>query len=418
MKNYTLLFLALFGISQVIQAQEDKYQWLEEVDDPKALEFVNSQNEATIKELSAEKDYQDIYDKSLEIYNSTERIAYPTIRGNYVYNFWKDKDHVRGIWRRSLLENYTSGNPVWETLLDIDELSKKDDIKWVYKGSTGLYPDYNRFLIELSKGGGDAVITKEFDANKKQFIENGFFIDESKGSARYVDENTLIVSTDFGEGTMTDSGYPKQVKLWKRGSSLKDAQLIYEGETADAFMTAGYVLRDDDQAYTLVSRSLTTFSSQKMVWMNNKIIKLDIPEDASLNDILKNQLIIQLKSDWTVNTKTYATGTLLSLNFTELLKGNKKIQVIIEPDEFSSISGISTTKNKLLITLLTNVTSQLYIYTFNDGKWTNQKVKTPDFGTISSVATNDLSDQYFFQFANFITPSTLYDADAGFLPGS
>lgn len=413
MKNYTLLFLALFGISQVIQAQEDKYQWLEEVDDPKALEFVNSQNEATIKELSAEKDYQDIYDKSLEIYNSTERIAYPTIRGNYVYNFWKDKDHVRGIWRRSLLENYTSGNPVWETLLDIDELSKKDDIKWVYKGSKGLYPDYNRFLIELSKGGGDAVITKEFDANKKQFIENGFFIDESKGSARYVDENTLIVSTDFGEGTMTDSGYPKQVKLWKRGSSLKDAQLIYEGETADAFMTAGYVLRDDDQAYTLVSRSLTTFSSQKMVWMNNKIIKLDIPEDASLNDILKNQLIIQLKSDWTVNTKTYTTGSLLSLNFTELLKGNKKIQVIIEPDEFSSISGISTTKNKLLITLLTNVTGQLYIYTFNDGKWTNQKVKTPDFGTISSVATNDLSDQYFFQFANFITPSTLYYADAG-----
>jgi len=413
MKNYTLLFLALFGISQVIQAQEDKYQWLEEVDDPKALEFVNSQNEATIKELRAEKDYQDIFDKSLEIYNSDERIAYPTIRGNYVYNFWKDKDHVRGIWRRCLLESYTSGKPLWETLLDIDELSKKDDIKWVYKGSRGLYPDYNRFLIKLSKGGGDAVITKEFDANKKQFIENGFFIDESKGSARYVDENTLIVSTDFGEGTMTDSGYPKQVKLWKRGSSLKDAQLIYEGETADAFMTAGYVLRDDDQAYTMISRGLTTFSSQKMVWMNNKIIKLDIPEDADISDILNNQLIIQLKSDWTLTTKTYTTGTLLSLNFTELLKGNKKIQVIIEPDEFSSISDVLTTKNKLLINLLTNVTGQLYIYTFNDGKWTNQQVKAPDFGTISVVATNDLSDKYFFQFANFITPTTLYDADAG-----
>ena len=412
MKNYTLLCIALFGICQVIQSQEDTYQWLEEVDDPKALEFVNSQNEATVKELSAEKDYQDLYDKSLEIYNSTERIAYPTLRGNYVYNFWKDKDHIRGIWRRCLLESYTSGKPVWETLLDMDELSKKDDIKWVYKGSSGLYPDYNRFLVELSKGGGDAVITKEFDANKKQFIENGFAIDESKGSARYIDENTLIVSTDFGEGTMTESGYPKQAKLWKRGTSLKDAQLIYEGETTDAFMTAGYVLRDGAQAYTLVSRSLTTFSSQKMVWMNNKIIKLDIPEDASLSDILNNQMIIQLKSDWKVNTKTYKTGTLLSLNFTELLKGNKEIQVIIEPDEFSSISAISTTKNKLLINLLTNVTGQLYIYSFINGKWTNQQVKAPDFGTISIIATNDLSDQYFFQFANFITPSTLYYADA------
>ena len=394
------------------QAQEDKYLWLEEIDGPKALEFVEKQNKATVEELSAEKDYQAIYNKSLKIYNSSERIAYPTIYGNYVYNFWKDEDHVRGIWRRSLLESYTNGNPVWETLLDIDELLKEDDIKWVYKGSSGLYPDYNRFLVRLSKGGGDAVVTKEFDVDKKQFIENGFSIDESKGSASYIDENTLIVATDFGEGTMTNSGYPKQVKLWKRGTSLKDAQLIYEGESTDAFMTYGYVLRDGTQAYTLVRRSLTTFSEQTFVWMHNKIIKLDIPEDASTNGILNNQFIIQLKSDWKVNAKTYKTGTLLSLNFTELLKGNKQVQVIVEPDAFSSISGVSTTKNKLLVNLLTNVTGQLYIYSFINGKWTSQKVNTPDFGTIGVVGTDDISDKYFLVFTNFITPTTLYYADA------
>ncbi len=411
MKKYTLFVVALFGICQIIQAQEDKYQWLEEVDGEKALEFVNAQNKASFETLSAEKDYQAIYDKSLAIYNSDERIAYPTIRGNYVYNFWKDKDHVRGIWRRCLLESYTSGKPIWETLLDIDALSEKGGIKWVYKGSSGLYPDYNRFLVELSKGGGDAVVTKEFDVNKKQFIENGFFIDESKGSSSYVDENTLIVSSDFGEGTMTTSGYPRQVKLWKRGTSLKEAQVIYEGETADVG-TWGSVLRDGNQAYTLVSRSMTFFSSQSLVWINNKITTLDIPEDCDTKAILNNQLVIELKSDWTVNTNTYKAGSLLSLTFTELLKGNIQIQVIVEPDEFSSISGVSTTKNKLLINLLTNVTGQLYIYSFNDSKWTNQKVKTPDFGTIGVVGTDDLSDQYFFNFNNFITPSTLYYADA------
>jgi len=412
MKNYTLLFLVLFRLSQTIQAQEDKYLWLEEVDGQRALEFVNAQNKTTVEELSAEKDYQDIYDKSLAISNSTDRIAYPSIRGNYVYNFWKDKDHARGIWRRSTVDDYKKGNPNWETLLDIDKLSETDDKKWVFKGSEGLYPNYNRFLIKLSNGGGDAVIVKEFDANKKQFIENGFSIDESKGSARYVDENTLIVATDFGEGTMTNSGYPKQVKLWKRGTSLKDAQLIYEGESTDAFMTSGYVLRDGNQAYTLVRRSLTTFSGQYMVWINNKIIRLDIPEDASTNGILKNQLIIQLKSDWEVNSKTYKTGVLLSLDFKELLKGNKEIQVIIEPDKFSSISDISTTKNKMLLNLLTDVTGQLYIYSFSNGKWTNEKVKAPDFGRISIVGIDDNSDQYFFNFMNFITPSTLYSADA------
>lgn len=412
MKKHTLLLLALFGIVLITQAQEDKYLWLEEVESQKALEFVASQNKTTIEEISTQKDYQSIYDKSLEIYNSNEKIAYPSILGNYVYNFWKDENHVRGIWRRSLLNSYKSGNPVWETLLDIDEISKKDDRKWVYKGSSGLYPDYNRFLVQLSEGGGDAVVTKEFDVNKKQFIENGFSIDESKGNAEYIDENTLIVSSDFGEGTMTTSGYPSQVKLWKRGTMLKDAQLIYKGESSDVG-TWGGVMRDGSQAYTMISRLKTFYTSHSLIWDNNKTIKLDIPEDASPSAILNNQMIIQLKSNWTVNAKTYKTGTLISINFSELLKGNKEIKLIIEPDEFSSISGVSTTKNKLLIELLTNVTSQLHIYSFENEKWTSEKVNAPGFGTISVAATEDLSDQYFFNFTNFITPTTLYSADAG-----
>jgi prolyl oligopeptidase len=394
-----------------IQAQQDKYLWLEEVDGKEALEFVNAQNQISIDKLSKEKDYQSIYDKSLEILNSTDKIASPEVQGKYVYNFWKDKNHVRGIWRRCLLVNYTNNKLDWETLLDIDELSKKEDVKWVYKGANGLYPSYDRFLVSLSKGGGDAVIIKEFDVNKKEFIENGFFIDEAKGSASYVDENTLIVSTDFGEGSMTTSGYPRQVKLWNRGTLLKDSQLIYAGESADVG-TWGYALRDGQKAYISIVRSPTFFTSHNLIWLDNKAIKLDIPEDASPTGILNNQLIIQLKSDWTVNSKTYKTGTLLSLNFTELVKGKKQIQVIITPDEFSSISEVSTTKNSLLINLLTNVTSQLYVYSFDNRKWISKKVKAPELGTISLVTTDEFSDQYFFSFENFLTPTTLYVADA------
>ena len=406
-----LLLITILGISQIPQAQEDPYLWLEEVDGEAALEFVETQNKATFDILSAQEDYQDIYDKSLAIFNSDERIAYPSIKGDYVYNFWKDKDHVRGIWRRSSLDSYTNGNPTWETLLDIDALSEKDDIKWVFKGTSGLYPDYNRFLVKLSKGGGDAVITREFDANKKEFIEDGFFIDESKGNARYVDKNTLIVASNFGEGSMTTSGYARQVKLWKRGTPLKEAQLIYEGETTDV-LVSGWLQRDGEKAYTMINKSITIFTRQTFVWLDNKLITLDIPEDASSNGILNNQFILKLKSDWTVNSKTYKQGTLISLNFTELLKGNKIIQVIVEPDEFSSINSVSTTKNKLLINLLTNVTGNLFIYAFENEKWTSKQVETPELGTISIINTDDQSDLYYFNFQNFITPSTLYLADA------
>ncbi len=411
MKIQALLLVAIIASVIPIQAQHDKYLWLEEVDGKEALEFAKSHSEATFEKLSLEKDFHQIYNTTLEISNSEERITFPTIQGNYVYNFWKDKNNERGIWRRTLYLDYIKGNPNWETLIDIDELSKKDKIKWVYIGAIGLYPSYDRFLVRLSKGGGDAVIIKEFDVNKKEFIENGFLIDEAKSDASYVDQNTLIVSTDFGEGTLTTSGYPRDIKIWKRGTPLKDAQIIFKGESSDVRIR-GFVLRDGQQAYTLINRAITFFTSQHFIWIDQKAIKLDIPDDIKLTDLLNNQLIIQLKSDWTVNSKTYKTGSLISLNFSELLKGNKIIKTIIEPDKFSSIEEIISTKNKLLINLLTNVTSQLFIYSFSYEKWSSQKVDAPDYGTISIVTTNDLSDEYFFKFENFITPTTLYYANA------
>ncbi len=412
MTKFKLLFFILLGISHSIVAQEDKYQWLEDIDGKKSLEFVNTQNNATIEKLSKEKDYQSIYDKSLEIYNSPEKIAYPTINGKYVYNFWKDKNHERGIWRRCLLSNYTNKKYDWETLIDIDAMSQKDSIKWVYKGASGLYPSYNRFLISLSKGGGDAVIIKEFDADKKQFIVNGFNIDEAKGRARYVDENTLLVETDFGEGTMTTSGYPRQTKLWKRGTLLKDALLIYEGQNTEVGVWSR-VLRDEKKNYSLVARIITFFKSQYLVRINNKMITLDLPDDCEIRGILKNQLIVHLKSDWKVNFETHKSGTLVSLSFNELLKGNKVLQVIVSPDQYSSVSeSYSITKNHLLINLLTNVTSHLYTYSFINGKWNKQKVNAPDLGTISLVTADEFTDQYFFSFENFIIPSTLFITDA------
>ena len=181
MVKYTILLLMLLGIGQSIHSQEDSYLWLEEVEGSKALEFVQAQNKATFDKLSLEKDYQSIYDKSLEIYNSDERIAYPDIKGDYVYNFWQDKEHVRGIWRRCLLADYKQDKFNWETLIDLDEMSKKDDIKWVFKGANGLYPSYNRFLVQLSRGGGDAVLSGSLMLTRRNLWKTGFKWMKQKG---------------------------------------------------------------------------------------------------------------------------------------------------------------------------------------------------------------------------------------------
>jgi prolyl oligopeptidase len=411
MTKSIIFFLAIFTTIFTMQAQEDPYLYLEEVDGEKSLEFVNKQNEITENKLSSTDEYQDIYDNCLDIYNSTDRIVYPKTYGEFVYNFWKDKDHIRGIWRRSPKAKYLDGNPTWETLLDLDEMSKNDNVKWVYKGVSGLYPNYNRFMVNLSKGGGDATIKKEFDVNNKTFIDDGFFIPESKGNASYADNNTLIVSSNFGENTMTTSGYPRQVKLWKRGTLLKDATLLYEGEQED-ILASGFIFRDGLTNYKVVVRYVSRSDVSYFVLIDDQQIKLDIPGDASPEDVLNNQLILKLKSDWNIDNKTYKQGSLLSLNFTELLKGEKQIKLIIQPDELSSITGVSSTKNKLLINLLNNVNSELYIYSYDNNKWISEKVNAPEFGTISISDLDALSDEYFFTYRNFLTPTTLYSANA------
>ena len=404
-----LLFTLLS--SAVFSQTADPYMWLEDVDSERSMEFVNQHNTGSVDVLNKLPTYQPIYDKCLEIYNSTDRIVYPTTYGDFIYNFWQDKEHVRGIWRRSPKADYIAGNPKWEILMDIDAMSETDGVKWVYKGAAGLYPKYDRFLVSLSNGGGDAVVIKEFDVNKKAFVENGFTVEEAKGGVSYIDENTVIISTDFGPGSMTTSGYPSQAKVWKRGTALKDATLIYTGDINDVGAWGG-VMRDGAKAYTIISRAITFYTSETYVWMDNKAVKLELPEDAESNGFINNQYIIALKSDWTVRGVTYKQGDLISLDFTELLKGVYQIQLIYRPDEFSSISGVSVTKNKLLLELISNVNGELYVYTFSQNVWTKEKVKAPEYGKISVVDADEFSDKYYFNFANFLTPTTLYYADA------
>ena len=407
MKKIIPLALLLFTNIFTLMAQEDPYQWLEEVDGKKSLEFVEKQNKTSLDVLTNQNGYQDIYNKNLAIINATDRIAYPSINGDFIYNFWQDKEHVRGIWRRTSKASYNTDKPAWETVLDIDAMSKQDNVKWVFKGASGLYPNYTTFLVRLSKGGGDAVVVKEFDATTKTFIANGFELPESKCNISYLDKNTVIVGTDYGAGSMTSSGYPRIVKLWKRGTALSQAKTIFEGDATDV-SDSGYTMRDGDKTYLMVSKGETFYAATTFVMVDDKLTQLQIPEDADMQGIMNNQLLINLKSDWTVNGVIYKQGSIVSANFTSLINGKKEIQVVYEPDAFSSVAAVADTQNYLLLNILNNVKSELYTYAYTNNKWVKTKVAAPDFGTIGLSATDEFSDDYFFTFQNFLTPTSLY----------
>jgi len=402
-----LIMLTLLPLNGNTQEKEDPFLWLEDIEGEKSLQWVKAQNEKTVAELKKYPEFQEIKEEILNILDSQDRIPTPSIRGDYVYNFWQDKNHERGVWRRTSFQQYLSPSPAWETVLDIDSLSQAENEKWVYKGASFLYPDYERCMLRLSRGGSDAVVMREFDLKKKNFIKDGFYLPQAKGIASWIDENTLLVCTDFGEGTLTTSGYPRMAKVWNRGTDLKEAELLYEGKTDDMGVW-GFVINTQERQYRLIERALTFYTFQTYVKEDGELIKLDIPEDSEVGGFFKNQMFIHLKSDWKPGNETYPQGALISIDYDRFLRGAQDFSIILTPDARSSITSFQTTENYLLLNLLTNVRSELYQYTLQGGKWQKQKVNTPDYGTISIGSTDEFSDRYFFTYTNFLNPSTLY----------
>ncbi len=402
-----ILFLSLLLSCEKKSGEQDPFLWLEDIDSEKALNWVEKHNEATANILEKEPYFQEFYKKNLEIYNSKQRIAYPSIRGKYVYNFWKDEKSERGIFRRIPLNNYLKKSSGWETVIDIDALSRKEGKKWVFKGVEWLKPDYRYCLVKLSDGGGDAVEIREFDAITKSFIKGGFFLPSAKSGISWIDYNTVYVSTDFGKGTMTTSGYPMILKKWKRGTPLKDAITIFRGDSTNMGVWGG-VINTPERKYKMIYQYLSFYSKNYFAIEKGKLIKLDVPDDADLQGIFKNQLLLNLKSDWEIEGKKYTQGSLIGIDYDVLLNGGRDFSVIVTPDKKSSIASVSSTKNYLLVNMLENVRSAIYAYRLQKGDWIGKKLPLPQYGAISIVDAIDESDMFFYSYRGFLTPTSLF----------
>jgi prolyl oligopeptidase len=392
--------------------QADPFLWLEEIKGEKALEWVEARNEASLSTLKAQPLFEEVYERVLQVLNSDVRIPYPRFQGKYLYNFWRDERNERGLWRRTTLEEYLKPSPRWEILLDIDKLCRDEGEPWVFKGAAGLYPDYTLFIVYLSRGGGDAVVAREFDADAKQFVKDGFHLPEAKGSVSWKDPNTLYVQTDFGEGSLTESGYPRITRLWKRGTPLSSARTIFEGASTDVAVGCG-VIDTPERQYDVIHRGITFYTSHTYVIEDGKPLKLDIPDDADFSGFFKNHLLVRLKSDWTLRTKTYPQGALVSIDYDQYLRGDRSFDVIVEPNERSNIASFDHTRNLLLVHMLNNVKSELYKYELMDGRWERHRIDAPRSGTLGLVSADERSDQYCFTYQGFLTPTRLYHVSDG-----
>lgn len=385
---------------------EDPYLWLEDVGGDKPLAWVKERNAKTKAELEAAPGFGALRDRLRKIYDSKDKIPYPTIMGKYVYNFWQDESHPQGIYRRTSLAEFKKSAPNWEIVLDIDELGKTEKEKWVWHGANCLFPKYERCLVNLSRGGADASVVREFDMVKRAFVTDGFTLPEAKSSVGWKDLDTIYVGTDFGPESMTDSGYPRIVKEWKRGTKLSEAKTLFEAKKTDMVARA-YRVHDHGAVYDLITRNPSFFTEEVFLRDGDKLEKIEKPDDADVG-IWNGQFLIQLRKAWKTGDKTWPSGSLLATPIKDFRAGKRDFQVLFESKPNTSLDTYGTTKSHIITVELEDVKTSVFVHTPTKTGFKREKIDTGSIGS-SMVWAFDRhnSDDYWIMQDGFANPQTL-----------
>ncbi len=394
---------------------EDPHLWLEGVEDPAALEWVETRNKVAIDTLTTSERYRGIYDGLLEIYNSSDKIPSVSKHGAHYYNFWQDADYVRGIWRRCSPDSYATESPEWETVLDLDALADAEAVSWVWKGASVFDVTNELALLRLSDGGKDAVVIREFNLISKSFVEGGFHIAEAKNNTQWVDADTILFGSAGDPEGATDSGYSRVNRRWQRGTDISEAVKIYTGEQEDVGVFPS-ISDTNSGRRQLVVRAITFYDTEYLlIEANDELNQIPVPLDSEI-DFFHDQLLIEVKSNWDVGSTILPTGSFVAINFDAFMAGDRDFKVLFDPQPRVSMarSGYATTQNHVVISTLDNVNGRLAAWRYAAGDWQRIEIETPAIGSASARGIDsDSSDEVFITTSSFLTPSTLHRQTIG-----
>jgi prolyl oligopeptidase len=387
-------------------ASRDPYLWLEDIHGDRALAQVKEWNAKTVAALTADPAYERDRAEARAILDDESQIAEPgQVFGDQVTNLWRDASHPRGLWRQASLASFLAGKPQWQTLIDVDALGKAEGKSWVWHGANCLAPEYRRCLVSLSPGGSDADVVREWDRTTKSFVAGGFVVPEAKSDVTWLDADTLLVGTDWGAGSMTDSGYPRIVKRWQRGTPLASAVTVKEGTPTDIQVSAFSVL-DGDTRYTFVSQGTSFYASD--TWLLGKdgsLTRTPVPHTADIHGVLGGELIAFLNKPM----GSFPAGAVVSWPIEGVIAGSSPApRLVFQPTGKQSVQGVSTTDQAIWISLLDDVSGKLVALTKAGDGWRQQAATLPDKATLALVSSDDAHDTAFVTAQGFIVPPTLY----------
>lgn len=409
-----LLAGLMLSTTLATHAGEDPHLWLEDIEGEKALNWVREQNAKSQAELEADPRFPAMHAEARAILNSKDRIAYGEIHAGHVYNFWQDDSAVRGLWRRAPVAGYRAGKPQWETLLDFDRLAQDEGENWIHGDIVCLSPAYRHCMVELSHGGKDAGVWREFDTQSRRFVDGGFFVPEAKSQVSWLDRDTLMVATDRGAGTLTTSGYARTVVRWARGTTLAKSPVVMEGETADVGVSV-FVEQTDDGAQVFGLR-LPSFFERIYTHMDaaGKFTPLPLPRNADYAGVLDGRAIFLLREQWDYNGTTFSQGAVVAFDL-----ARRSAELIVAARDNQSMEQVGVGETSLVIGYLEDVAGKAARWQRGaDGAWTGTIIPLPANGTVSIVSAGGGTDDALLSFESLTLPETLYYVPAnGAAPG-
>ncbi|MEM7600880.1 MAG: prolyl oligopeptidase family serine peptidase [Verrucomicrobiota bacterium] len=413
-----LFFVLMF--SSLLAEDPDPLIWLEDVEGERALSWVREQNARSLEILESDRDFEAYQSAAVDILTSDDRIAYGTIRGDWVYNFWQDDEHVRGIWRRTSRESYGEAEPDWETILDVDQLAQEEDKNWVYKWATVHHDkegDRYYALVSLSDGGKDAVVRREFNIETGQFIEDGFFIPEAKSRVAWIDKDSLLIGTDWGEGSLTESGYPRVVKRLRRGQMLEEAETVFTGEITDVAVNPLTLEMDDGTQVVGISQAIT-FYDDAYWWLprgGGEALQFPLPAKSDINGVYEDQLLVSLRQDWALESQetAFRSGDVVSFDLRSLVNTTSlpPVELVFRPDKTQAVNFVSVSKNAALLSINQNVVGRILKLLRTATGWQTEEVELPGAGTVGIVFSDREENEVFLNYEDFLTPDSLLSFD-------
>jgi len=402
----------------------DPHLWLEEVEGDDALAWVRARNADAESVWFTTPDFDAIRVSTLEVLDADDRIDMPTRHGDRVHNFWTDASHRRGLLRRTTWDDYVAGDPDWETILDLDALCDEEGESWVFHGSATRRPDRRRALIDLSPGGSDASVTREFDLVEKRFIpadEGGFVRPLAKGGLTWIDDDTVYVTSDFGPGTLTRSGYPRTVRRWRRGTPIESAEVVFEGPESDVAVSVA-VSTVTGFEHHVFQRAPDFFTEKSFVLpvgaaSDLSPVELPLPDDAQVG-VFERWVFVHPRSPLTWGDDVFPAGSLLAAPLASLVGGAPESAVfrpLFTPTATAALSDFTCTRTRVVLDVLDDVRSSLLVATPPasgdevDGAWIVEPLAgAPDVWTASCWAVDASErDDVWVSGSDFTTPERL-----------